>query len=99
MVDWIPRWYVNLSSDTAKTTVYIPRLSRQDEAVEEVLIRPMAFYLHLDRFYRADPSRSEAEGSGFGLAIAKWIADLHHAKTDVSSHRGLGSSFTLRFKI
>ena len=52
-----------------------------------------------DRFYRADPSRSEVEGSGLGLAIAKWIADLHHARIDVSSHRDVGSSFTLSFQI
>jgi heavy metal sensor kinase len=52
-----------------------------------------------DRFYRADPSRSEVEGSGLGLAIAKWIADLHHAKIDVCSHQGIGSSFTLSFHI
>jgi len=50
-----------------------------------------------DRFYRADPSRSEVEGSGLGLAIAKWIADLHHAQIDVSSDKGIGSSFTLSF--
>jgi signal transduction histidine kinase len=52
-----------------------------------------------DRFYRADPSRSEVEGSGLGLAIAKWIADLHHAKIDVCSRRDVGSSFTLSFQI
>lgn len=51
-----------------------------------------------DRFYRADPSRSEVEGSGLGLAIAKWIADLHHAKIDVCSGQGTGSSFTLSFQ-
>lgn len=52
-----------------------------------------------DRFYRADPSRSEVEGSGLGLAIAKWIADLHHARIDVCSDRGIGSTFTLSFEV
>lgn len=50
-----------------------------------------------DRFYRADPSRSEVEGSGLGLAIAKWIADLHHAQISVRSDKGIGSSFLLSF--
>ena len=50
-----------------------------------------------DRFYRADPSRSEVEGSGLGLSIAKWIADLHHARILVRSHSGVGSCFTLNF--
>lgn len=50
-----------------------------------------------DRFYRADPSRSEVEGSGLGLSIAKWIADLHHAQIHVRSHLGFGSAFTLSF--
>ncbi|HVZ83818.1 MAG TPA: ATP-binding protein [Terracidiphilus sp.] len=48
-----------------------------------------------DRFYRADPSRSQIEGSGLGLAIAKWIADLHHADLTVTSHTGQGSVFRL----
>jgi len=51
-----------------------------------------------DRFYRADPSRSEVEGSGLGLAIAKWIADLHHAQIHVQSRRDIGSAFTLIFQ-
>ena len=44
-----------------------------------------------DRFYRADPSRSQIEGSGLGLAIAKWIADLHHAVLSVSSELDKGT--------
>ncbi|MGA8743778.1 MAG: ATP-binding protein [Terracidiphilus sp.] len=48
-----------------------------------------------DRFYRADPSRSQIEGSGLGLAIAKWIAEMHNAELKVSSHLGEGTTFHL----
>ncbi len=48
-----------------------------------------------DRFYRADPSRSQVEGSGLGLAIAKWIAELHHADFTVASQESVGP--TVRF--
>jgi heavy metal sensor kinase len=50
-----------------------------------------------DRFYRADPSRSQVEGNGLGLAIAKWIADLHQADLSVESERQKGSAFRLEF--
>jgi heavy metal sensor kinase len=48
-----------------------------------------------DRFYRADPSRSEVEGSGLGLAIAKWIAEMHHAQLSVASEERRGTVFQL----
>jgi heavy metal sensor kinase len=52
-----------------------------------------------DRFYRADPSRSQTEGSGLGLAIAKWIADLHHADLSVTSEVSKGTVAQLVFPI
>ncbi len=49
------------------------------------------------RFYRADPSRSQVEGSGLGLAIAKWIADCHDACMTVNSRENAGSVFEIVF--
>lgn len=50
-----------------------------------------------DRFYRADPSRSQVDGTGLGLAIAKWIANVHHAALSAQSKLGQGSSFSIVF--
>jgi signal transduction histidine kinase len=50
------------------------------------------------RFYRVDPVRSrQLGGSGLGLALAKWIADQHHATLIVESEIGAGTCF--RFTI
>ena len=38
-----------------------------------------------ERFYRGDRARSQAEGAGLGLPIARWIADLHGARISVAS--------------
>lgn len=45
-----------------------------------------------DRFFRADPSRGQTEGSGLGLSIAKWIADAHAATLTVSSSLQRGTT-------
>ena len=38
-----------------------------------------------ERFYRGENARTLAEGSGLGLPIARWIADLHGARIFVAS--------------
>lgn len=54
-----------------------------------------------NRFYRADIARSqsgEGGGYGLGLAIAKQIAAAHHAKLEVVSKLGEGTTFQLTFR-
>jgi two-component system, OmpR family, heavy metal sensor histidine kinase CusS len=58
-----------------------------------------------DRFYRADPSRSNVSGStgasgfGLGLAIVQGILHLHGGKIEVSSILGKGTKINLKFPI
>ncbi|SFS18262.1 Signal transduction histidine kinase [Granulicella pectinivorans] len=52
-----------------------------------------------DRFYRADPSRSQIEGSGLGLSIARWIADAHHAEISIRSAHRQGTTVTITLPV
>ena len=45
-----------------------------------------------DRFVQLDPSR-RAEGTGLGLTIAKWIADVHQGSLSLESSGPRGSTF------
>ena len=48
-----------------------------------------------ERFYRGAAARSQAEGAGLGLAIARWIAEVHGARIDIASEPGVGTRVTL----
>lgn len=50
-----------------------------------------------DRFYRADPSRSQNGQSGLGLAIVKSLIELQGANIAVQSAPGKGTTFTITF--
>ena len=80
---------VSLTADAGRAT-----LSVRDSGVGISLSDlPHVF----DRFYRADPSRSQVEGTGLGLSIAKWIAEMHHAEISVVSAKDEGTTFKVVF--
>jgi heavy metal sensor kinase len=51
-----------------------------------------------ERFFRGDRARSRPEGdtggAGLGLAIARWIAEAHHGRLELSRSSSSGSTFT-----
>lgn len=52
-----------------------------------------------DRFYRADRSRKRESGSGLGLSISKWIAEIHQGSIEVKSKPMEGSLFTIKLPL
>lgn len=49
-----------------------------------------------DRFYRADNSRTRAQGgAGLGLAIAQWAVEAHGGTISLDTHPGAGSTFQI----
>ncbi len=57
--------------------------------------------LHIfERFYRADPARTHVQtgsdgGAGLGLPIARWIAEAHHGRLELSHSDANGSTFVV----
>ncbi len=59
-------------------------------------IPPEAQRRIFDRFYRVDQARSrEMGGSGLGLSIAKWVADMHKGRIEVESEVNKGTTFSV----
>jgi len=63
-------------------------------------IPPDALPHIFERFYRADTARTRSDGGfGLGLAIAKAIANAHHADIEAESLDGKGSLFRISFRV
>ena len=50
-----------------------------------------------ERFFRVNASDSEhkVSGTGLGLSIAKWVADQHNSKIELSSELGEGTTISV----
>ncbi len=52
-----------------------------------------------DRFYRGESARAGTPGAGLGLSIAQWIATAHHARIEITSAPGEGTTITVVFRV
>jgi len=69
------------------------RLSVSDSGIG---IKPEILPNVLDRFVRADESRTRATGgAGLGLSIAQWIVSRHNGFLEVLSREGIGTRITI----
>ena len=57
-------------------------------------IPPDDFDRIFERFYQADPARSN-NSAGLGLSIARWIVEEHHGTIAVRNNTGPGCTFTV----
>jgi two-component system sensor histidine kinase CiaH len=82
---------ISIATSKAKDTVLI-KVKDQGEGID-----PIALEHVFDRFYRADSSRtkSNTQGYGLGLSIAKMIADVHNASITITSKVGQGTTATI----
>jgi heavy metal sensor kinase len=94
--------WVRVETGTAQQTAWI-RVSDNGTGIEAEHL-PHLF----DRFYRVDRARShnpdansigieDIPGSGLGLSIVQWIAQVHGGRASASSEPGQGSVFEVHF--
>lgn len=89
-----------------KTAINLIALERDHQAFISVTDQgigiPAVDLPHIfDRFYRADSSRSEATGSGYGLglAIAKETIQRNQGALSVTSKPNVGTTFSMKLKM
>ena len=80
--------------DSVKSDDHHIKLSVSDNGIG---IAPENQQKIFERFFRVNASHSKQEvsGTGLGLSIAKWIADQHNSKIEVSSELDKGTTITV----
>lgn len=87
-----------------KTTVKLMSATKKNMSIITIADQGMGIAKEdlphiFDRFYRADKSRSQADGHGLGLSIARKIITAHNGTIDVASVHKKGTTFTLIFSL
>ena len=107
---WIERIILNVVDNAIKFTpsgghVEVRVSDGTENAVLEVrddgIGIPTEALPHIfERFYRADPARSDrADGAGLGLSLVKWAVDQHHGSIRVESGLGKGTRVAIRIPL
>src|SRR5256885_1235400 len=107
---WVERIILNLVDNAIKFTppgghvqIKVSRVDGDailDIADDGIGIAPEAVPHIFERFYRADPSRSNrADGAGLGLSLVKWAVDQHRGSIQVQSSLGRGTRFIVRLPL
>ena len=67
---------------------------------DESLIPADSLRKIFDRFYRVEQARTRTKGgSGLGLSLAKWIAEMHNGSIEAESELGKGSRFIVQLPL
>ena len=88
-------------------TIDVQCTPHDDDAEIAIVIRDTGIGMPehmLDKIFESfiqvdDSSRREFEGTGLGLAISKRIVETMGGSIDVASELGVGSTFTIRFRL
>lgn len=95
---------IKFTPEGGKISIHIrlsKELSIEEKDVVEIFVNDTGIGISeerlpyiFDRFYQADRAdRTEIEGTGIGLTVAKELIELHNGKIDVTSQPGKGTSF------
>jgi len=103
--EWLRRLLINLLDNALKFTedggrVHVRVAPEGDKVTITVRdtgagIAPADVPHVFERFFRGDPSRSSADGTGLGLSLVQWIVERHGGSIAVESAVGSGTAMVV----